>query len=411
MKKNSILLFVLLAILLIGFNEVSAQFPIKVPKIPKVEKPKTDKPAQDQPTSDDTGSSRNTTTTTVKSGSKNIYENQRPTGTPVLLKNSVYVQAKVHDSYWKAPNERDFSSWVPLIRFNHFYNNDQKLNYTVEYFNADGSPWYSEKLEQGNSAADRTVLFQSPSPYGGVFDTKSTNGTGVYSFKITNQDTKEVLFQGKFKVGKYSRANRPQEKNKNDFYVEQDWLAPFGMIGFHHSDIEIGGTTPEVSVWLNGLITADELEGRLFYKGQQIASTKDQNGGGASDYDERTAAYAPSFAQEKIWKRWLFVWNKFRFDNNGGFNPDNYPNAHYADKNPGEYTVKIYHNGNQVRELNFSVGADGRFAAPAYTNQIFLPYHRIILPVKVIGTPNKFNPTAWKTDAFYGNPLNGFAVQ
>ncbi|MEW6130412.1 MAG: hypothetical protein AB1757_25485 [Acidobacteriota bacterium] len=346
----------------------------------------------------------------IQSAAKHIYENQFPTPIPVLLKSSIYVQAKTQDSYWKYPNERDYSSWVPLIRFKQFYNNERQLNYTVDYFNPDGSLWYSEKLESGISAADRTVMYQSPSPYNGVFDKKSTNGIGIYSFKITDQDTQKVLYQGKFKVGKFSRAYRPQEKNKMSFYVEHDWLLPFGMIGFHHSDIEIGGIMPEVSVWLNGLIDANELEARLFYKGAQIASTKEK-GGIVSDYDERAADYVAAFVPHQIWKRWLFQWDKFRIDNRGRYNPDYYPNAHYADKNPGDYTVKIYRNGAQIREMNFTVGADGKFVAPAYTGQIFLPYHRIIVPVKVIGTTEKVNAIAWKTEAFYGNPLNGFAIQ
>ena len=168
---------------------------------------------------------------------------------------------------------------------------------------------------------------------------------------------------------------------------------------------------PEVSVWLKGSVNTDELEGRIFYKGQQIVSTKDGNGSGVSDYDERTTRFAAAFAPNNIWKRWQFQWGNFRFDNNGTFNRDYYPKAHYADKNPGDYTVKLYRSGTQIRELNFSIGADGRFVVPAYTNQIFLPYHRIILPVKVIGTTEKWDTNGWKTDAFYGNPLTGFAVQ
>jgi hypothetical protein len=345
----------------------------------------------------------------AESGAKPIYENQRPNATPVFLKNSIYIQARMHDSYWKFPNERDYSSWIPVIRFDQFYNSAKSLNYLVEYFNPDGSPWLSEKLEQSSLSDDRTVLFQSPNPYE-LLNKKSTNGTGFYGFKITNQETQEILYQGKFKVGKFSRANRPQEKNKFGFYVDHDWLLPFGRIGFHYSDIEIGGVMPEVSVWLNGLIEANELEGRLFYKGGQIASTKEKGSIVSAD-EERTADYAAPFSPNLVWKRWLFQWGNFRFDNRGRYNPDYYPNAHYADKNPGDYTVKIYRNGTQVRELNFSVGADGRFVAPAYTNQIFLPYHRIILPVKVIAPTEKANPLAWKTEAFYGNPLGGFTVQ
>lgn len=412
MRKNLALMFAFLIVIAAGSGAALAQFTIKLPKI-KVEKPeiKVEKPTKEQPNAKETV----TTTTNGKvnpktSDSKLIYPLQLPTNEPVFLKNSIYVEAKTTDEYWKMKGQKNFSSWVPLVRFNQFYNEEKQLNYTVEYFNPDGSLWYSEKLESSGRNAERTVLYQSPSPYAsGVLDTKSTVGTGVYSFKITNENTKEVLYQGKFKVGKFSRANRPDEKNKFDFYVEHDWLLPFASVGFHHSGFEIGGMNPQVSVWLKGMVNADELEGRIFYKGQQIASTKD--GGGASDYDERRLEYATAFAPEKMWKRWQFEWRNFLFDNNGSFNRANYPNAFYADKNSGEYTVKIYRSGAQIREMNFSIGADGKFVVPPYTNQIFLPYHRIILPVKIIGTTEKWDAAAWKTDAFYGNPLTGFAVQ
>jgi hypothetical protein len=119
-----------------------------------------------------------------------------------------------------------------------------------------------------------------------------------------------------------------------------------------------------------------------------------------------SAAFSPS----SFWKRWEFQWTKFLVDGNGSFNHDNYPGAFYVDKNPGDYTVKIYRSGAQIRELSFSVGADGRFVQPSYTSQIFMPYYRIILPVKVIGASEKWNVNDWKTDAFYGNPLTGFVA-
>jgi hypothetical protein len=403
MKKKSIILLTFLIILAFGLKPASAQFIEKIPKI-KIGKAEKEQPKiKDTPTTDKVSSKAST--------AKHIYENQRPTEVPVLLKNSIYVQAKTHDSYWKMPNQKNYSSWVPLLRFSQFYNNDKTLNYTVDYFNPDGSLWYSEKLEQDRQAADRTVMFESPSPYAGVLDTKSTAGTGVYSFKITNQDSKEILYQGKFKVGKFSRAYSPQEKNKVDFFVEHDWLLPFGMIGFHHSGVEDGGMMPLISFWLKGPVDAKELEGRLFYKGQQIASTRDDDGAsGVSDYDERASGFAAAFAPQNYWKRWQFQWGNFRFDNQGTFNRDYYPKALYADKNPGDYLVKIYRNGAPIRELSFAIGPDGRLVVPAYSNQIFLPYHRIILPVKIIGA-EKWDAAAWKTDAFYGNPLAGFAVQ
>jgi hypothetical protein len=415
MKRNSAIILALLTVFAFGLKPVRAQITINLPKI-KIQKP--DKITVEKPDRDLTVIRDNTNTTTgeVKAkttNSKNIYPPQRPNNIPVLLKNTIYVQARTHDEYWKMPGQKNYSSWVPQIRFSHFYNNEKALNYTVEYFNPDGSSWYSEKLVSGFYAADRTISYQSPSPYEtGILNTKSTAATGIYSFKITDQDKNEVLYQGKFKVGKFSRANSPQEKNKADFYVEHDWLLPFGVIGFHHSLDEVGGMTPEVSVWLKGAIDRDELEGRIFYKGQQIASTKDDDGAsGVNDQEDRSSGFAAAFAPNNIWKRWQFQWGNFRFDNNGTFNRDYYPKAHYPDKNPGDYTVKIYRKGAQIRELGFTVDADGRFVVPAYTNQIFLPYHRIVLPVKITDTTQKWDAAAWKTDAFYGNPLDGFSIQ
>jgi hypothetical protein len=393
MRRNLAVIMTFISVFAFGALIIRAQFTVKLPKI------KIDKPEKDQSKNNDSTSTGN-----VKTKGKDsnlIYAPKLPTNVPVFLKNSVYVQAKTTDEYWKMPNVKNYSSWVPQIRFNQYYNEEKQLNYTVEYFNADGSAWYSEKLESSGRNADRTVLYQSPSPY----------STGILDSKTTNQDTKEVLFQGKFKVGKVSRAYSAQDKNKFDFYVEHDWLMPFAMLGFHHSLDEVGGMTPEVSVWLKGMVEASELEGRVFYKGQQIASTKDPEGGGAADYDERRSEYAPAFAPDKMWKRWEFSWENFRFDNNGTFNRENFPKAFYADKNPGDYTVKIYRSGAQIRELGFTVGADGRFVVPAYSNQIPLPYYRLILPVKVIGTNEKWDASVWKTDAFYGNPLTGFEIK
>ncbi len=386
------------------FQVVSAQFPIEIPKLPKTETPK-----QEQPKTDNNGKNQISQPQTSKFGAENIYKNQRPTNVPVFLKNSIYVQAKTHNEYWKMPDRRNYSSWIPSIRFNQFYNNDKPLNYSVEYFNSDGSLWFSENLEQGFSAADRTVSFKSPNPYENL-QTKSTIGIGVYSFKITNQASKEVLYQGKFKVGKFSTENGRDQKNKVDFFVEHDWLLPFGMVGFSHEDLEIGGIPLEVSVWLKGMVKADELEGRIFYKGQQINLAQDNiYKNTANDYDERTTEFAAPFAPNNTWKRWLFRWHSFRFDNNGTFQRDNYPNAHYADKNPGEYTVKIYRNNTQIRELSFNIGTDGKIVVPGYSTRIPLPYYRVILPVKILGA-EKWDSVGWKNDAFYGNPIAGFNV-
>lgn len=407
MENNLAVLLAFLIIGVLGSSDAPAQITLKLPDI-NIKKPdvniKKPDPRINEPTAINNQVANNKT-----SSSELLYQNQRPTNLPVLMKNTIHVKIQMHDEYWKAKGQRDFTSWVPLMRFSQFYNEEKRLNYTVEYFNPDGSAWYSENLESSGQNADRTVLYKSPSPYGnGLLDTKSTNGTGVYSFKITNQETKEVLFQGKFKVGKFSRANRPEEKNKNGFYVDYDWLLPFGTVGFHYGGMELGAFPAYVDVWLKGYLDSKELEGRVFYNGRQIAATKD--GVGVNSREDRESEYAVAFNQPHVWRRWQFQWDNVLVDNNASFNRANYPNAHFLDKNPGEYVVKIYRSGSQIRELGFTVGADGRIVAPAYTKEIPLPYYTLVLPTKVVGA-EKWDSLGWKTNAFYGNPLTGFAVQ
>lgn len=100
MKGNSVVIILGAMIMFAVRCEVaSAQITIKLPDLTQTGKPKTGKSKVENSTTD---------TTTDKTqgqpkahGDKRIYDPQRPTATPVLLKNSVYVQAKTHNEYWK----------------------------------------------------------------------------------------------------------------------------------------------------------------------------------------------------------------------------------------------------------------------------------------------------------------------
>jgi hypothetical protein len=337
----------------------------------------------------------------LSQSSKRVYERQYATETPVFIKNSVYIQAATQKQYWKFPNVKNYSSWAPKVRFNLFFDDNPKkvvLSYTAEYFNPDGSPWFKETLENGG---DRFT--SNPANTYQTLQTKSTAATGTYGVKITDKSG-EVIFQGKFKVGKFLPPY--SEKNEFDFFVDHDWLLPIGYVGFEQRG-ELDDSLPVVSVWLKDTIEPKELEARLFFKGQQIATTAN-DGGGVIDVGERASEFAALSAPLHYWKLWHFRWHKFRFANGGSLN--RYPDAIYADESPGEYTVKVYRNGAQVRETKFTVGADGRFVDAGYAKPIFIPYYRVIIPVKVVGTTEKWDALAWKTDAFYGNPMTGFSV-
>jgi hypothetical protein len=55
--------------------------------------------------------------------------------------------------------------------------------------------------------------------------------------------------------------------------------------------------------------------------------------------------------------------------------------------------------------------ADGRLVDNGTAQKNNLGGFAMVLPVKVIGTGDgQWDASAWKTDAFYGNPLSGFAA-
>ena len=83
---------------------------------------------------------------------------------------------------------------------------------------------------------------------------------------------------------------------------------------------------------------------------------------------------------------------------------------HLLSTNPGEYEFKVLWNNHLARSIKFTVAADGKFENGIATNNK-LGSNRVIVPVQIIGDQDgQWNRAAWKTDAFYGNPLTGFTA-
>lgn len=396
-------------------QETSAQFNIKFPKL-KIEKPKTEQPKTDSGRPAEKGSTTapapvsSTYSTPVR---KSQYDYIMPSAEPLLIKDSVYIQAATHQEYWKTPG-KPTSSWVPTVRFNVFYDWKVTLPFVAEYFNPDGSLWFSETVEGDRPSADRTVPFKNSYQHtNAIHATKSTTATGIYGIKITNKASGQVVFQGKFKVGKFPADWKG--KNAAEFYVDHDWLMPIGTVSFHFSNFsgqDIGTNFPVmVSMWFKKAIGSTDhgLEGRLFYNGQQIATTK------PNEREDRTSETGNLSGDLHHWRRWEFQWSdrsdrEVNVDNGGSYHKDNMPKSFMVDRNPGEYTVKVLHKGVQVREAKFTVGTDGRVVDGGYHKPGYLTYHKVIIPVTIIGPAEKYNPAAWKTEAFYGNPMAGFTM-
>src|ERR1700720_86355 len=324
MRKTASLTIVLLIGILFGSHSASAQLPkIEIPK-PKAEPSPTSQPTTSDsrptevtPESDRRGGQPNAT------AAKKIYVDLHSNSTPLLVKDSVYIQAKTHDSYWKLPNQSNYSSWAPTLRFALFYDNSKDLNLVAEYSNPDGSPWFTDELDHDMYKPEPEhgeVGYRSKDSFK-MLETKSTVAVGTYGIKITNRDTGGVVFQGKFKVNKFRWDDDTRDKNKFDFFVEHDWLLPIGYVGFAQNiGFDVGAQPVEISVWLKGNIERSELEARLFYNGKQIATTANPGGLAVSDSDEIITEHSVYSADVHNWMLWHFQWQKtFIYDNGGEF--------------------------------------------------------------------------------------------
>ncbi len=408
MKKYSMAAFAILVAVGLGFQTISAQFPLKIPKLPKTEKPQTE-----TPTSVDNSSTQNqqnqNQTRTSKTGGFELLKRIEPTAKQVFLKDTLEIKIQKDDHYWKFPNQNDYTSWLPQVSFDIFYDSSSKMRYSAEWFNPDGSSWFTESLDTGFESSDKTVKVSSP--YSGeLLNTKAVITTGTYGVKITNVKTNEVVFQGKFKVNKMSLSSGDARlKNKFLFYVDNDWSLPVGYVGFTYSgetswDID---PKPLVFMWFKGELEAKDLEAKLFYNNQEIASTDD---GGTVNSTQTRGEECFLSREVCFYKLWEFNWNNFIVENNDWIRTK-YPKATFTRDKPGEYTVKILYKGAPVRETKFTIDQKGWIAPNAFTGQIDLTEYKIVVPVKVLGNLDKWNAATWKTDVFYGNPLAGFSVQ
>lgn len=399
MRKISTLTIAAAVVVALGANAVSGQFEFKLPKFgkPKTEKPKpTEQTTTEQPTTEQPKTGDNRPAAQTSQGA--YLKAPQPTNVPVLLLETLEIKAKNETQYWKTPKAGYVANWYPQVAFDVFLKNgNPKLRFLAEWFNPNGSPWFSEPLEQTGEYALRSPYDTSKQFYeNGVLT------TGVYALKITDTKTGAVHFQGKFKVSKMPMVEEP----KTLFYVDNDWMLPVGYAGFARgaTDYETR-TRPMAFFWFRGYPDPKQLEAELHYNNQKIATT--DKGGHINRYAERgndTCYQAREVCSHSLMG---FEWENFLVDNSPNARV-NSPDGYFTKDKPGEYTVKIFHEGEQVREAKFTVDAKGWIARNAFSEQIFLNDHRVAVPVKIMGNLEKPNYAVWKPEAFYGNPLNGF---
>ena len=332
------------------------------------------------------------------------YARPVPPSRPVFLRDTIEVQLETKETYWKAPNQNYYTSWVPRAFFYLFYNGSAKLRYTAEWFNPDGSPWFTEALNYTHNGKEIATIRSDYSDE--LMNTKAVVTTGTYGLKIINGKTGEVAFQGKFKVKKLLPfPGEAQYRNRSEFFVDDDWNLPIGYVGFT-ADAGWTNPPPVIFMWFKGRLEQKDFEARLILNGQEVASTDDH---GIVNIYEYRGENCQKFADTCRLQLFGFYWQKFIVENTNWVR-DRKPDSIFTRDKPGQYTVKVFHKGVQVRETQFSIDTVGKIVRNGFSEQMPLLDHKIVVPVKVMGSLDKWNSTTWKTDAFYGNPLVGFSA-
>ncbi len=210
--------------------------------------------------------------------------------------------------------------------------------------------------------------------------------TGLVPFTIGVRNelmaTDTVIYKGKFKLGSYKFGTGL------DYYVDEDWRLPIGYLYF------TGDRGFHIITWYRGRPGA--VRTFLFYNGKEIAKNEGCGIGSEAEFDPHR-----------------FDWWDIDCEIVGVYQND--PGQHQGydprfimSQNPGDYEVKMMVGGKLARSVKFTVAADGTIDNSIATGNK-VGTDRILVPVRVLTDPVPWNTLAWKTEAYYGNPMTGFA--
>ncbi len=417
-------LFVALAFLTLagfGFQTASAQFPSGLPRIPRPGKPKpTPTPAemaQPAPATETTpaGQPRQNAPAATATAAPLQTAASGP-DQPYLMKDSLQVTAWTRNSY---KGSFDVWSWVPQMKFRVWGPVPSGSQLYVVFQQPGGTaPWLTFDCE----TAETQVNHWRETECGGrPVEDKSITAVGPVSFTIKMRNelagTDTTIFTGRMKVAKtLSNEHGPKAANKFVYYVDHDWNLPIGYV-FYTPDSVYNWEYPSFNLafWVRG--EATRFEPHLFYQGKEIGrvfmgGTQVGKASCGSVLDNSTTHFVnEGLPQKAKWSRVECVFHTVkRWDktNNGQGQPNTNEMFKMA-ANPGEYEFKLLWNNKLARSIKFTVGPDGKLDnGIASSNKVGI--ERVIVPVQIIGEQDgPWDRAAWRTSAFYGNPLTGFS--
>lgn len=332
---------------------------------------------------------------------------------PTIAKDSIQVTAWTFNVY---KGNYKIWSWVPRMEY--------RVNGPIE----SGSQLYAEftlptgawvKFDCSTDNIQAGYWWKTECGGRAIPEDKGSLYTGPVSFAIKMRNELQgadlTLFTGKMKVAKaLSNEHGPNAANQFVYFVDHDWNLPIGYVFLTQDDLR-GWDRPafNVAFWVRG--ESIRFDPHLFYQGKEVGKKyhEDLEVGKAScqsEVENNPTHYVEDAVPQKAkWARVICTFPNIKGrDTTGdsyGFGP-----LHLLGSNPGEYEFKLLWNNRLARSIKFTVAPDGKFDNGIATSNK-LGSDRIIFPVQIIGEQDgQWNRAAWKTEAFYGNPLTGFTA-
>lgn len=417
MRRLSLLPCMFLVFAFACWQTTSAQLP-RI-KLPKTGQPKTQpspttgaQPATNPDATTTQPTNRNETMPATATSNSAVSQDQ-----PTINKDSVQVLAYTNGAY---KGSYDTWSWVPQMEF--------RVNGPI----ASGSQLYAEFTLPGTGAWVKFDCQTEETEAGrsmhttcggrdGIPEDKSVTYTGPVNFaiKLRNElaGTDTTLFTGRAKVGKVHSNEIKTGKFANHFvyYVDQDWNLPIGYVYLTPDDTR-GMNRPDFNIafWVRGepvrfephLFYQGKEVGKMYYQGEEVGKASCE-----SDIDDGTTHFVDdSVPQKAKWSRVLCTFPNVKGWDKTGEQPGMFGPLYSLAANPGEYEFKLLWNNHLARSIKFTVGAGGKLDNGIATSNK-LGDDRVIVPVAIIGDQDgQWDKAAWKTEAFYGNPLTGFTA-
>lgn len=282
--------------------------------------------------------------------------------------------------------------WTPMVNFEVWGKYQRFDKFTVLITAPNGTQVFKMDCKHEGDSLDEYATIDGCK---NEADT-DTNLTGVFGFKIIQNDNNATLYTGKFTVDKYlyNPAKNPAFNKNFYYYIDYDWRLPMMYVG--KWDEPNNPTQLFCWIWIKGDFNGQNPTAQLFYQGKKIAE---------ASYGEDQ-----SYSTEENPARG-FSKMKFRFE--AMIKPTEQSGRNMWWKlyeNPGEYEIKLVRKGEVTRTAKFTIGKDGYPVQNGVGKEVKNIYGGIVVPTQISGTADgTINQTILKS-GWWGNPISNLIV-